>query len=288
MIYSFADYVLDTSLFELRFRSELCSIQPKPLDLLAYLVAHRERVVVKSELLARVWPEVRVSENALAQAVSCVREALVHAPSPAIVSVRRRGYRFVLPVEELDAPASYEAAVAPEGVVVVDAADPSALSGLGRGREGVRIVARSASSFATFRALLAACAAKHPELATPSSPLARALEEADEHAFADAVVAFFAETERDEEPITIVIEHLERADLASILLFASLAGVPRSGLVVTGTCAWHEVHPCSAVARVLRPLEWPPRNEVPPAPKSGQAPRYLGTRPMTPWPKSAK
>lgn len=292
MLYAFGEYVLDTSLFELRYRSQVRPIQPKPLDLLAYLVAHRDRVVLKSELLARVWPEVRVSENALAQAVACAREALADAAAPAIVSIRRRGYRFVLPVEEQAVERSEDAhpeLADCERVFVVDAADTSAVAELGAGpSRRVRIVARSSAPFATFRALLGACAAAHPEMATSESHLARALRETDEHAFADAVVALFVEMEHAAERTKLVIEHLERADVASILLFATLASLPRSGLALAGTCAFDDVHPLSAVSRVLRPLAWPPRAEVPEPPKSGSAPRYLGTRPMTPWPKSAK
>ena len=98
MVHTFDDFVLDTSLFELRFRSEPRPLQPKPLDLLSYLVEHRDRVVLKSELLERLWPGVNVTHNALVQAIACVREALADARSPAISSVRGRGYRFVLPV----------------------------------------------------------------------------------------------------------------------------------------------------------------------------------------------
>ena len=99
MIYTFGDYQLDTSLFELRCRGELCPAQPKPLDLLIMLVERRERVVTKDELLRALWPGVVVSDNALAQAIACVRAALREAPAP-IASVRGRGYRFLLPVQE--------------------------------------------------------------------------------------------------------------------------------------------------------------------------------------------
>src|SRR4051812_10762961 len=101
MLYAFAHYELDTQLFVLRCHGILTPIQPKPLDLLVYLVEHRDRVVTKRELLARLWPDVQVTENALQQAVATVREALSPSATGAVVSVRGRGYRFELPVLEL-------------------------------------------------------------------------------------------------------------------------------------------------------------------------------------------
>lgn len=100
MHYLFDSYELDTLRFELRLRGEICRVQAKPLDLLRLLIANRHRVVLKSELLAHLWPGSTVTENALAQAVAAVREVIAEAGSDAIVCVRGRGYRFKLPVVE--------------------------------------------------------------------------------------------------------------------------------------------------------------------------------------------
>ena len=66
-------------------------------DLLLALVEHRERVVGKDELLARVWPGVVVEENNLTVQISSLRKVLGNA---AITTVAGRGYRFTLPLSD--------------------------------------------------------------------------------------------------------------------------------------------------------------------------------------------
>lgn len=240
MRYAFADYVLDTSLFELRFKGTLRPLQPKPLDLLDYLVRHRNRIVLKSELLAHLWPGVHVTENAVAQAVACAREALSDTPTPAIVSVRGRGYRFTLPAVET--PDIHDGSL--------PLFDPSEAVTL-------RVAARGAAPLATFRAVIGSYVEQLPEARLRSTPIAHLLAAADdEHALADLVTALFSPRDSEAEPspvgpLTVVIENLERADLASLLLFALVAGRRREGLALVGTCAWEELAPDSAATRIL-------------------------------------
>lgn len=98
MHYLFDTYELDTQRFELRLCAEVIRLQPKPLDLLIFLIENRSRVVLKSELLDHLWPGTVVTENALAQAISAVRAALADAGLDAVTCVRSRGYRFTRPV----------------------------------------------------------------------------------------------------------------------------------------------------------------------------------------------
>ena len=65
MIFAFEDYELDLDLFELRCRGTPVAVQPKVLDVLAYLIRARETVVSKQELLEHVWRGEIVSETAL-------------------------------------------------------------------------------------------------------------------------------------------------------------------------------------------------------------------------------
>jgi DNA-binding winged helix-turn-helix (wHTH) protein/tetratricopeptide (TPR) repeat protein len=76
-------------------------IQPKPLALLAHLIANRDRVVSKEELLEQLWPGVTVSEQAMSSALRDLRRALDEtAEQPrAIQTVRGRGFRFVAALE---------------------------------------------------------------------------------------------------------------------------------------------------------------------------------------------
>lgn len=92
--YLFDGYALDTQPLHLRLREEVIRLTPKPLDLLLFLIENRARVVLKSELLAHRWPGVAVTENALAQVICAVREAVAAAGPAAVQCIRSRGYRF--------------------------------------------------------------------------------------------------------------------------------------------------------------------------------------------------
>ena len=66
------------------------------------LLHHRDRAVARREVFDRVWPNVVVSEAALASALREVRRALADDPKkPRIIeTLRGHGYRFIAPVEE--------------------------------------------------------------------------------------------------------------------------------------------------------------------------------------------
>jgi predicted ATPase/DNA-binding winged helix-turn-helix (wHTH) protein len=108
--YRFDDFVLDVPAFALRRAGEPLAIQPKALDVLLYLIRHRDRVVPKKELLEKVWT-VRVSEPALNQAVLVLRRAVADdGDQQRIIStVRGRGFRFVATLHDA-APEPSEAA----------------------------------------------------------------------------------------------------------------------------------------------------------------------------------
>ena len=74
---------------------EPVALGARAFDLLLALIAHRDRVVGKDELLATVWPGVVVEENNLTVQISSLRKALGTA---AITTVPGRGYRFTLPL----------------------------------------------------------------------------------------------------------------------------------------------------------------------------------------------
>jgi predicted ATPase/DNA-binding winged helix-turn-helix (wHTH) protein len=112
MRYVFGDYTLDTDRYELRRAGTPVSLGPKPFALLTYLLQHRDRAVAKEELLAQLWPQQFVSESVLTSCMLVVRQALGDSgqAQQRIKTVRGRGYRFMLPVEEQTEP---EGALAP-------------------------------------------------------------------------------------------------------------------------------------------------------------------------------
>src|SRR5262249_34194547 len=72
-------------------------LTPKALELLLALVENRERVLEKSELMERIWPDSFVEETNLTQNISTLRKALGESPQQHqyIITVPGRGYRFV-------------------------------------------------------------------------------------------------------------------------------------------------------------------------------------------------
>jgi len=100
MIYRFGPYTLDPAAYRLLRESEVVQLSPKIIDLLLYLVARQPALVSKEDLFKALWPDVAVTDNALTQAVSELRQALGDDPSkPAYIqTVARRGYRFIAAV----------------------------------------------------------------------------------------------------------------------------------------------------------------------------------------------
>ena len=98
----FSECELDTDRVELRRGGTLVHVEPQVFDVLAYLVAHRDRVVMKSELLDRVWGDRFVSESTLTSRIKEARRAVGDdgVAQRCIRTVHGRGYQFVAPVEE--------------------------------------------------------------------------------------------------------------------------------------------------------------------------------------------
>jgi class 3 adenylate cyclase/DNA-binding winged helix-turn-helix (wHTH) protein/tetratricopeptide (TPR) repeat protein len=100
MRYVFGDYLLDTQRREFSLAGEAVPLRPKVFQVLAYLLAHRDRVVRKQELLDHLWPGQYVADTALNSYIMAVRKAIGDQwPTPQLLrTVRGYGYRFVAPV----------------------------------------------------------------------------------------------------------------------------------------------------------------------------------------------
>src|SRR5690349_14591775 len=94
-VYRFLGFVLDVATEQLSRDDGVVAVTAKSLQVLLYLLRHRERLVPRDELLAAVWPGVHVATGSLSQAIWEIREALADdARSPRMIqTVRRRGYR---------------------------------------------------------------------------------------------------------------------------------------------------------------------------------------------------
>jgi DNA-binding winged helix-turn-helix (wHTH) protein len=75
-VWRFDGLTLDTAKAELRRDGVLVAAEPQSLAILAYLIARRDRVVPREELVAAVWKRAAVSDWAVAAAIRAVRRAL--------------------------------------------------------------------------------------------------------------------------------------------------------------------------------------------------------------------
>ena len=122
MQYRFGDFLLDTSTGELKRGASTVDVQPKAISLLQYLIARRDRVVPKVELLDALWPELHVSEGVLKRAVHALRVAVEDngAEQAVIKTLSRRGYRFVAPLKaDRTGPSGRELARSQDGAGLV-------------------------------------------------------------------------------------------------------------------------------------------------------------------------
>ena len=115
MVFVFGEYELDIGRFELRRGGEPQPVEPQVFDVLHYLVAHRDRVVTKNELLDNVWGDRFVSESALTSRIKAARRLLGDdGKSQSVIrTADGRGYRFALDVVEREDAATSRPMAAP-------------------------------------------------------------------------------------------------------------------------------------------------------------------------------
>jgi adenylate cyclase len=97
---------VDPARNELEKEGTTVRLEPKAIEVLAYLAARPGDVVPREEMLLAIWPGVIVGDDALTQAIIKLRRALgddAHKPTY-IETISKRGYRLVAPVELSIAP----------------------------------------------------------------------------------------------------------------------------------------------------------------------------------------
>jgi len=104
--YEFGDFTLDVGQQRLSRREtgETIPLTGKVFDTLVYLVERAEQTLDRDVLLGAIWPGVIVEENSLSQNISTLRQALgeVRGENRYILTIPRKGYRFVAKVRQLD------------------------------------------------------------------------------------------------------------------------------------------------------------------------------------------
>ena len=123
--FRFGPFTLDRGAYRLQKGDAPLALPPKVLDLLFLLVSRPSSLVTKEDILQALWPDVAVTDNAITQVVSDLRQALGDSSSEPkyVQTVPRRGYRFVASVEAEEAPAAKTSVERTTGSAEVSRAD---------------------------------------------------------------------------------------------------------------------------------------------------------------------
>ncbi len=95
--FTFGDHLLDTERHELRRGADLVAVEPQVFDLLVHLLANRDRVVSKDDLIASIWNGRIVSDSAVTSRINAARKAVGDSGDTQrlIRTIARKGFRFV-------------------------------------------------------------------------------------------------------------------------------------------------------------------------------------------------
>ncbi|MEM8836549.1 MAG: winged helix-turn-helix domain-containing protein [Pseudomonadota bacterium] len=99
-MYRFAEFELDPTK-GLSRNGQQVALEPQALQLLEFLIGHRERVVTKEEIIDEIWSGNAITDAALNTRIRSVRKALGDsaASSEYIKTFPKRGFQFVAPLE---------------------------------------------------------------------------------------------------------------------------------------------------------------------------------------------
>jgi TolB-like protein/Tfp pilus assembly protein PilF len=127
--FRFENHELESELRELTRDGVRIPMQPQVFDLLLFLVASRDRVVSKDDLVAEVWGNRPISDSALNSRINAVRKALQDdgKAQRLVRTIPRKGFRFVGDCMVVAAPAR-SAAIAPGPAPAVIASDRPAIA----------------------------------------------------------------------------------------------------------------------------------------------------------------
>ena len=101
MLVLFENFALDSERRELRLGGTIVPVEPQVFDILVYLIANRDRVVSKDDLIESVWGGRIVSESTLTSRVNAVRRAVGDSGDKQefVRTFARKGVRWIAPVK---------------------------------------------------------------------------------------------------------------------------------------------------------------------------------------------
>ncbi|HEX5324661.1 MAG TPA: winged helix-turn-helix domain-containing protein, partial [Capsulimonadaceae bacterium] len=117
VLYRIGDLELDLAKGSLCRGGREIHLKPKAFQILAYLIAQRDRLVSRDELLEQFWKDTAIGEDVLAHSIAELRRALGDSSRAPLYlkTVPKRGYLFVADVQEV----SCEAFAATEEITTI-------------------------------------------------------------------------------------------------------------------------------------------------------------------------
>ena len=119
--YQFDGFQLDVACYELRRNGHVLKLEKIPMELLILLISRRGELVSREEIIARLWgQDVFIeTEHGINTAVRKIRQTLGDDPErPRFVqTVVGKGYRFVGPIDVVDAVPAVDPSSAPVSVI---------------------------------------------------------------------------------------------------------------------------------------------------------------------------
>lgn len=104
VIWHFANAQFDEARWELRVAGAAVELEPRPLEVLLYLLRRAGEAVSKEELLTAVYGHQHIGDGALSNAIGKLRRALGDDNQSLITTVHRVGYRLAMPVTKEQLP----------------------------------------------------------------------------------------------------------------------------------------------------------------------------------------
>ena len=94
------EWHVEPDLNSIRTAGGKTSVEPRVIEVLAYLADHPGEVLSKKQILQAVWPDTFVSDEVLRYSIAELRKAFKdNARNPRIIdTIPRRGYRLIAPV----------------------------------------------------------------------------------------------------------------------------------------------------------------------------------------------
>ncbi len=101
-IWRFGQAEFDEARWQLRVGGTPQELEPRPLEVMQYLLRHAGEVVSRAELMEAVYGHQHIGDGALANAIGKLRKVLDDDGQKIIATVHRVGYRFIAPVTRVN------------------------------------------------------------------------------------------------------------------------------------------------------------------------------------------